>query len=358
MTRRDAAVLDGLRVLIVGDATPARVAGWWMSEAGAKVAAFGSRPATNATARRWTAQLARQVETLESLDGEIFDVVIGRAEALAELDAILDGTDRVAVTSPLDEGDSFDTSLVHDAGPLRSFGARLSHPRNRSRLDAVAAGVTAQSSGGILARIAAGFAAVALAIEIETHPRRSRRVEIDQLELLALMPMQPIAFAEFLGRIVGQDVVGRGVGGTVESADGFAYVGAVEPSHWARLLKLVGDPGGLADRVEAEPGVVREHRELVDDAIRAWSRERTTDEIADQGQAEHLPVAPVYPPRRVVADRHLNERGFFRPDRTGIEVPWLTELGQSGDGATSGFTDKVRPQPRGEDNLPLAGCAY
>ncbi len=326
-----------------------------MSEAGAKVSAFGSRRSTNTKARRLTAQLARRVELIEALDGEMFDVIVGRTEALEELGWALDDIDHVAITSPLEEGESFDDSLVHDMALYARSGLgyltrEIDHNWTLSR-----PALPLNRQAGILAGIAAGLAAVALDLEAHAGSRAARRIEIDQLELLALMPMQPIAFAEFLGRIVGQDVAGRGVGGTVESADGLAYVGAVEPAHWARLLKLIGNPGELADRVETDPGVVREKRELVDEAIRAWSRERTTDEISDQGQAEHLPVAPVYPPARVVADRHLNERGFFRGDRSGIEVPWLTELGKPGASPALRFENKVRPSPGDQHNLPLAG---
>ena len=326
-----------------------------MSEAGAKVFSFVSRHPASVKARRLTAQLARRVEPIETLENETFDVIIGRPEAIAAHGAVLDGVDQVAITSPLDEGTSFDDSLVHDmALYARSGLGYLTREIDRNwTLSRPALPLNRQA--GILAGVAAGLAAVALDIEAGAGSRNARRVEIDQLELLALMPMQPVAFAEFLGRIVGQDVAGRGVGGTVESADGLAYVGAVEPTHWARLLELVGDPGELAERVENDPGVVREHRELVDEAIRSWSRERTTDEISDEGQAEHLPVAPVYPPARVVVDRHLNERAFFRADRSGIEVPWLTELGEPTGGSAPRFENKVRPQPRGKHNLPLAG---
>ena len=359
MGQRDAIILDGIRVLIVGDGTPARVAGWWMSAAGAAVSAVGQTPPNSGGSSRWSAQVGRRVEMIDSVGEHPYDVVIGSAIAIATLDpASIDSlahADVVEITSPLDEPASFEAGLIHDMTLYARSGLGYLTREIDSNGVLSRPALPMNRQAGILAGIAAGVAAIGMRIEAEDAARKPRRISIDQLELIALMPMQPIAFAEFVGRIVGQDVAGRAVGGTVPSKNGLAYVGAVEPAHWARLLTLIGDPGGLADRVVAEPGVIREHHDLVDDAIRRWSLQRTTDEIADQGQDEHLPVAPVYSPAEVVADRHLGERGFFRADRTGIEVPWLTELGRASGRPARTMPNRVRSTPPNDHNLPLSG---
>ena len=204
----------------------------------------------------------------------------------------------------------------------------------------------------ILAGIAAATAAAAGSIQ--KHPEgKNKRITIDQLELLALMPMQPIAYAQLTKRVVGSERIVPSIpGGTMPTSNGFAFVRPVEPEHWSKLLQLVGQLESIASDVTASPGLLREHRELIDRRLRSWALAHTSEEVADLCQAEHIPVAPVYRPEEVVRDTHLNARNFFRDkDDVGVNLPWLSECRGSSESFSRKTTDFIRPP----SSLPLAG---
>ena len=178
----------------------------------------------------------------------------------------------------------------------------------------------------------------------------STHLRIDQLELLALMAMQPLAFAQMDKRIIGapQRSPFRMPGGTVDTADGLAYLMPVEPSHWAKLLTLVGGLEDIVAQVIDRPAVLREEVDLIDTALRRWARDRTSDEVSDLCQNEHIPAAPVCRADQVVTDKHLTKRGFFASRR--VNLPWLAEFGAQG---AAREPDDVQLRKGGD--LPLSG---
>ena len=195
---------------------------------------------------------------------------------------------------------------------------------------------------GMLA--ATGAVAASLGQNVSTHLR------IDQLELLALMTMQPLAFAQMDKRIIGapRRSAFRMPGGTVDTADGLAYLQPVEPEHWAKLLTLVGGLEDIAGQVVDRPAVLREEVGVIDTALRRWARDKTSDEVSDLCQNEHIPAAPVCRPDQVVTDKHLTKRDFFANRR--VNLPWLAEVGAQG---AAREPDDVQLREGGD--LPLSG---
>lgn len=342
--------LAGLRVLTVGQTVATRIAASWLAECGADVLQQDAPSASeSATFSHQTGRLLSGASATAMTD---FDAVVGEAGALASLGDTGDAT-RVAITSPLPATENFDDALVDDMTLYARSGLGfLTHeldeqgefgnfclPRNRQ--------------ASILAGMAAATAVACGAIEGPSGNPRS--ISIDQLELLSLMPMQPVAFAQLSDMLMGQlaQRTGQRVpGGTLPTSNGMAYVRPVESAHWIVLLRLIGGLEWAAELLEADPqpATIRAHGDKIDVRMREWAAGLTSEALCDACQAEHVPVAMVYRPDQVATDTHLNARGFFRDD--GVNLPWISQFGSASGAA--------RPEPAGlrqatAKPLPLAG---
>ena len=340
--------LAGLSVLAVGQTIATRIAASWLAECGAKVCL--RHPPSTTESGPFAAQTLRMISS--ELDGPP-DAVIGDTAALAALDPVeAANATRVTITSPLPATGDYTDSLIddmtlyarsglgyltHELDELGEFGD-FCLPRNRQ--------------ASILAGMAAATAVACAAIEGRPEPRT---INIDQLEVLSLMPMQPVAFAQMSDLLMGKPAPRSGPrvpGGTLPTSNGMSYVRPVEPAHWSVLFRVIGELDWAADLMDADPqpATIREHGDAIDVRMREWAAGLTSEDLCDACQAEHVPVAPVYRPDQVVTDAHLNARSFFRDD--GLNLPWLSTFGAATDGS--------RPAPdglreAGTNPLPLAG---
>lgn len=354
--------LEGLHVLALGVDVATRFAGWWLAECGADVATY--RPDWRAPAEpdaeaRFERQVGHATRPADFERDARYDIVIGDDASIAELQtAIPAGLIReasiVEVTSPLPTATSFSDTLLSDMAlwARSGLGYLTREVDDEWQLGIPCLPLNRQAS--LLAGIATATAAVSAALA-QRAGADPLRISCDKLELLALMPMQPVAFAQISDRIVGRDRALRYPGGTMPSADGAVYVRPVEPAHWARLFRLVGGLDWAAAEVEQEPGLLLEARDLLDERLRAWARERTSERLVADCQAEHVPASAVLRPDEVVRDEHLAARGFFRADdgAGGVNLPWLARVdGPAAPGPERQGGESVRPRPAG---LPLAG---
>ena len=339
--------LEGLSVLTIGTAMPTLIASWWLSESGAAVETTTLIADESPIAK----QTQGQVNQADVQNKKVYDVVIADSASIDSAEIYGDPL-IIEITSPFPISQDVDEALVFDMQLYARSGlGYLTREIGKDwELDGPCLPINRQAS--ILAGIAAATAAAAGSIQ--TGPEgKNKRITIDQLELLALMPMQPIAYAQLNKRVVGsQRTVPSIPGGTMPTSNGFAYVRPVEPEHWAKLLQLVGQLESIASDVATAPGLLREHRELIDQRLRSWALAHTSEEVADTCQAEHIPVAPVYRPEEVVKDTHLNARNFFRDqDDLGVNLPWLSECRKSSESFSRNNNSFIRPS----SSLPLAG---
>lgn len=339
--------LEGLSVLTIGTAVPTLIASWWLSESGATVATTSlitnGSPIAN--------QTQRKVIQADLESDQIYDVVIGDSEEIRRADISGDPV-IVEITSPLPMAQDFDEALSLDMQLYARSGlGYLTREIGQDwELDEPCLPINRQAS--LLAGIAAATGAVAACLD-DSQPDKNKRISIDQLELLALMPMQPIAYAQLTKRIVGFERASASIpGGTMPTANGFAFVRPVEPEHWAKLLHLVGKLDWVASDIVETPGLLREHRQAIDERLRSWAFAHTSEEVSDLCQAEHIPVAPVYGASEVVRDAHLNARNFFRRGSdAGLNLPWLSKCGPISEALSRDRSKAVRPS----SSLPLAG---
>ncbi|MDA1147927.1 MAG: CoA transferase [Chloroflexi bacterium] len=303
-------------------------------------------------------QVARAVRQAEFAADLPYQAVLGDADALERLTPGLPSTlvadaSTVEITSPLGTGESFAETLVSDMAlwARSGLGYLTREVVEDYRLGAPCLPLNRQPS--LLAGLAAATAAAALAID-RSRGGVARRLTVDKLELLALLPMQPVAFAQIGDRIVGREAGPVYPGGTMPSADGLVYVRPVEPSHWARLFEMVDGLGWASTQIESAPQLLLEAYEELDARLRDWALDRTTDELVDACQAAHIPVARIVSPEAAVRSKHLDARSFFRKpaDGGGLNLPWRATVGAPSSTHPRATRQSVRS--RGE-LLPLSG---
>ncbi len=352
--------LDGVRVLAVGADVATRFAAWWLTESGADVAVYrpGWRPDPSDDAEARFERLAGRGLRAADFDADRpYTALVGDAASLAALSGAIPARLRaeasvVEVTSPLPTGGSFAETQSHDMAlwARSGLGYLTSEITPAWGMGEPCLPLNRQAS--LLAGVAAAIAVAAGALT-GASGAAPRRVSFDKLELLALLPMQPIAFAQLADRVVGRDARAPYPGGTMAAADGMVYVGAIDPKHWASLFRTVGELDWAADAVVRETAILREARDLIDARLREWARSATRAALVARTQAAHVPTAQVCRAADLVADPQLTARRFFEagPGPPTPRLPWLARAGEPA--ATPHVTAPGRLRP--PSDLPLAG---
>ncbi|MBF6599500.1 MAG: CoA transferase [Dehalococcoidia bacterium] len=94
------------------------------------------------------------------------------------------------------------------------------------------------------------------------------------------------------------------------TADGAIAVAAPTPKHWALLCAII-DRVDLIDDERTYDNIARlRHRDLVDDAVSAWTRGRTKAQIVEE-LGGRVPVGPVNVAPDIFADRHVAARDML-----------------------------------------------
>jgi formyl-CoA transferase len=113
---------------------------------------------------------------------------------------------------------------------------------------------------------------------------------------------------------------------TYACADGsHVVVGANADALFVRLMHTIGRPD-LADdtRLRRDDGRSA-HADLIDEAIEAWTRTHTHDEVLEALAAAEIPSGPIMSIADIARDPHYAARGMFQslplPDGTPLRVP-------------------------------------
>lgn len=136
--------------------------------------------------------------------------------------------------------------------------------------------------------------------------------------------------------------------GLYAAADGWIAIATPGDRHWQLLCKAIDRPD-LAEEPKLANNADRvQHRELVREAIEAWTRPRSMTTI-EEVLAEVIPMAPVNTVERIFADPHVAARDMLvELDHPGVHQP-LAIAGQPIKFASSTGT---APPPR---RAPLLG---
>jgi crotonobetainyl-CoA:carnitine CoA-transferase CaiB-like acyl-CoA transferase len=95
-----------------------------------------------------------------------------------------------------------------------------------------------------------------------------------------------------------------------ETKDGAAAIAAPKDEQWRALCQAMGRPELIDDERSCNVLVRATHRELVNQAILAWTRQTTTQEIV-AALARKVPVGPVNTAADIFADPHTKIRGML-----------------------------------------------
>jgi crotonobetainyl-CoA:carnitine CoA-transferase CaiB-like acyl-CoA transferase len=95
-----------------------------------------------------------------------------------------------------------------------------------------------------------------------------------------------------------------------ETKDGGAAIAAPKDEQWQALCEVIGRPDLVEDERTVNVLVRASHRELVNEAILAWTRQTTTQEVV-VALARRVPVGPVNNAADIFADPHAKIRGML-----------------------------------------------
>lgn len=108
--------------------------------------------------------------------------------------------------------------------------------------------------------------------------------------------------------------------------DGHVSIMCRTPREWHGLLRAMGDPAWSRDERFRDGRVVaRFHADEADGYLKAWTLERTRDEIFELGKEFSFPIAPVLTVGESLDLEHFAERGFLTPTEEGapkVSQPW------------------------------------
>jgi formyl-CoA transferase len=158
---------------------------------------------------------------------------------------------------------------------------------------------------------------------------------------------------------IGNEVYGTAPGGLYPCKPGglddwaYIYASRGNEEHWRRLCRAIGR-ADLADDPRLQDGSARfEHKKLVNEAISAWTRQRTKKEVMETIAGAGVPCGAVFNMKEQLEDPDLLARGILarieHPVRGEMIVP-ATPI------KMSGSTVPVRPSPlHGANNEEIYG---
>ena len=161
----------------------------------------------------------------------------------------------------------------------------------------------------------AGAAAAGAVILALIHRRRTGEgcfIDLAQREVLATMIGESFVLASRFGRVPSHRgnrddrFVTQGVY-PARGEDRWVAISVRSDSEWKRLAELIGRPD-LAPLTAAER---RARHDQLDEAIAAWTRERSADDAAEALQQRGIPAGPVRDTADIHDDPNLNARGFW-----------------------------------------------
>jgi len=96
--------------------------------------------------------------------------------------------------------------------------------------------------------------------------------------------------------------------------DRWLALAVADEAQWHALRTVLGRPAWADDpRLQTADGR-REAHDLIDDELRAWTKGRDAEELADLLARAAVPAGAVIPAREVVGNTQIRHRGLFEPE--------------------------------------------
>jgi crotonobetainyl-CoA:carnitine CoA-transferase CaiB-like acyl-CoA transferase len=210
--------------------------------------------------------------------------------------------------------------------------------------------------GGHVVYAASGLyvgVATAVALLQQQMTGRGTTSTVSVLECLESLMEQAMIEYTFAGNSTER----RGSGGQITATSGafpckdghFMISVGGQASNWFRFAEWLADPA-LADPALGAEEKRQEQRDLIQDRIRAWSRDFSKDELVTEAQNRHLPASPVATALDLTHDPQLVARGFLTP----LDHPLLGTLLFPRGAIATVFDRPIAAAPRlGQHNAEL-----
>ncbi len=284
---------------------------------------------------------------------------LDRADGRAALEALVAGADALVATLPLPLDEAalrarnprLVLTRVADAAPELCAVARSGLMSLVGRPDG-----PPMLLGGHVVYAASGLyvgVATALGLLQQQLTGAGSTTTVSVLECLESLMEQAMIEYTFSG----QGTERRGSGGQITATSGafpcrdghFMISVGGQASNWVRFAEWLGDPA-LADPALVAEEKRQEQRDLIQERIRAWSRQFAKDELVVEAQRRHLPASPVATPLDLAQDPQLIARGFLTP----LDHPLFGRLLFPRGAIATVFDRPLVPAPRlGEHNAVL-----
>ncbi|MBI3744596.1 MAG: CoA transferase [Chloroflexi bacterium] len=176
---------------------------------------------------------------------------------------------------------------------------------------------------------------------------RGRYVDTSIAEsYMATTEHQPMSwfYSGEVGQRLGNTVRNQFIIGAYPCKDGAVAIQGVGrgESWWPRVFKMIGQPELMKDPRFKNSQAIMEHGDDFDQVWYTWLMEHTRQQIFDAAGEARFPIAPVYNPADIYADKHFKARDFF----VDIEHPATGSVRYPGPPfRIHGLTKPVRGEP-------------
>jgi crotonobetainyl-CoA:carnitine CoA-transferase CaiB-like acyl-CoA transferase len=172
--------------------------------------------------------------------------------------------------------------------------------------------------------------ALGILVALHERGRSAKGQTVDAALYEAVFSVLESVVPEYSGAGIVRSPSGTTISGVVPSnlyscrEDRWVIIGANGDSVFRRLMHAIGRKD-LADDPELadNPGRVRRAKQI-DDAIAAFTRERSVGQVVDALVEAAVPCGPIYDAAAMRADPHFRARGLFEPvdmGETTLELP-------------------------------------
>jgi crotonobetainyl-CoA:carnitine CoA-transferase CaiB-like acyl-CoA transferase len=307
-------LLEGFRVVQIGDGPAAAVCGRLFADVGAEVSCLD--PDNSALLSQYLNCGKSNAAERDALATADLIVCEGRPVDLAA---------RQSDTAALRQRNKTATLLF--ISPFGQSGPRANDPATDLTLF-FASGMARLLTGqvddlaeppiravGEQSAFISGIAAACAGMHAALEAKPGAVIDVSIQEAMATMAIGELARAGLGRKIWSRRRVADGNGATVTilpASDGYAAISPREDRQWAAWLRVMGSPDWGADpRFATKPDRVA-NWDALHELMSAWSRRQGKQSIADAAQEAHVPSFPLREPAEQLASPQLKHRGYWR----------------------------------------------
>lgn len=218
--------------------------------------------------------------------------------------------------SPYADWPSYDVVAQAMGGLMSMTGADRDHPMK-----------TGPGIGDVFAGMMLAFAIVS-AVRHAERTGKGQFVDIAMYDAMLSLCERLVYLYDMEGKVA--EPAGNGHPllapfGLFPAADGWVSIGVVDDAFWRELARIMERPELAGDERLASKSGRRAHAREVNDAVSAWTRQRSKAELT-RLLGGRLPFGPVNDARDIFADPHVAARGMIaqvphaEPGRQGWRV--------------------------------------